>query len=262
MDTKSPVFIVGAGPGDPELLTVKATRLIKEADVVVYDRLVSEEILDLIPKGTTRIFAGKARANHHMPQEEINELLVKLSRGGRRTVRLKGGDPFIFGRGGEEAIHLANNQVPFEIIPGITASTSCTAYAGIPLTHRGLALGVHFVTGHCQGQAEQELELNWQCLADPDTTLVIYMGLVNSRTISSQLIAHGLPANHPAAAIQSGTTPQQKTVVTTLADLPDAIARAELRAPTLLVIGKVVELAEVLDWFRPTDNDSHLEAHG
>ena len=259
VDNPSTVFIVGAGPGDPDLLTVKALRLLQEADVVVYDRLVSSQILDLIPAGTTRIFAGKASRNHHMPQDEINELLLNLALAGRRVVRLKGGDPLVFGRGSEEAVHLAERGVPFEIVPGITASFGCTAYAGIPLTHRELARGVRFVTGHLKDG--RSLDLNWQSLADPETTLVIYMGLTNVEIISRELIAHGLPADTPAAAIEKGTTPEQRTVLTTVGGLPECIEKAQLKSPTLLVIGRVVSLAESLSWRFPTI-DFDMEAHG
>jgi len=259
MDAFSPVYIVGAGPGDPDLLTVKAARLLKETEVVVYDRLVSEEILDLVPSGTTRIFAGKAARDHHMPQDEINELLASLAKSGRTVVRLKGGDPFIFGRGSEEALYLAKNNVPFEIVPGITASAGCGSYAGIPLTHRGMATGVRFVTGHCrQGK---HLDLNWQSLADPDTTLVIYMGLINVSKITDELIKAGLPADTPAGAIERGTTNEQRTILTTLDELPACIEKAELIAPSLLIIGRVVELAEQLSWHIPA-MDCDVEAHG
>jgi len=243
----SPVYLVGAGPGDPDLLTVKARRLIEAVDVVVYDKLVSPAILDLIPAGTTRIFAGKQAKNHYMPQDEINELLVDLAQGGRRVMRLKGGDPFVFGRGGEEALYLAERGVPFEIVPGITSSAGCAAYAGIPLTHRDLAHSVRFVTGHTQGP--DGLDLNWQSLADPETTLVIYMGLSNARQISAKLMEAGLAAETPAAAINQGTRPEQKVVNSTLAALADDIQAHEISGATLLVIGKVAGLAGQLDWF-------------
>ena len=259
MDALSTVYIVGAGPGDPELLTLKAARLLKEAEVVVYDRLVSEEILDLIPSGTTRIFAGKAARDHHMPQREINELLVSMSESGRTAVRLKGGDPFIFGRGSEEALHLSKYNIPFEIVPGITASAGCGSYAGIPLTHRGMATGVRFVTGHCR--EGKHLDLNWQSLADPDTTLVIYMGLINIAMIRDELIKAGLPADTPASAIERGTTSHQRTILTTLDELPACIEKAELQAPSLLIIGRVVELAKELSWHIPA-MDCDVEARG
>lgn len=261
MKTIKPVYIVGAGPGDPDLMTVKAARLIQEAEVVVFDRLISDEIMDLVPPGAMRVYAGKTAHNHHMRQEDINALLVKLAKAGRTVVRLKGGDPFTFARGGEEALHLAANGVPFEIVPGITAATSCTAYAGIPLTHRGKSLGVRFVTGHCQGQTDKELDLNWESLADPDTTLVVYMGLANLDTIRHNLIEAGLPSDTPAAAIQSGTTRNQRMVVTTLADLPERVRNEGFEPPTLMIIGHVAELANELSWFQP-DTPADREAHG
>ena len=239
-----PVYIVGAGPGDPELLTVKAQRILRSADTVVYDRLVSDEILDIIPAGAARIFAGKAARDHHMPQDEINALLVNLAGGGRKVVRLKGGDPFIFGRGSEEAVYLARHGVPFEVVPGITASIGCTAAAGIPLTHRGIARSVRLVTGH--REYGEGLDLDWKCLAAPHTTLVIYMGLSNARRIAGELMAGGLPASTPAAAIHKGTTSDQRTVVTTLVDLADCLEREGFGPPTLMVIGDVVDLAAEL----------------
>jgi uroporphyrin-III C-methyltransferase/precorrin-2 dehydrogenase/sirohydrochlorin ferrochelatase/uroporphyrin-III C-methyltransferase len=182
MQSNTLVYIVGAGPGDPDLLTVKALRLIQQADVVVYDRLISQAILALIPAGSKRIFVGKETGKHHMGQDEINALLVKLAITGRSVVRLKGGDPFIFGRGSEEAMYLANHGVSFEVVPGITSASACTAYAGIPLTHRGVVSGVTFVTGHCR--SDKPLDLNWEKLADPGSTLVIYMGLANLQQIA------------------------------------------------------------------------------
>ncbi|PIW26164.1 MAG: uroporphyrinogen-III C-methyltransferase [Rhodospirillales bacterium CG15_BIG_FIL_POST_REV_8_21_14_020_66_15] len=250
----TPIAIVGAGPGDPDLLTVKGLRRIMGADVVVYDKLVSDAILDLIPAGASRIFAGKQARNHHMPQEDINELLVRLARSGRRVVRLKGGDPFVFGRGGEEALHLAQANIPFEIVPGITSSAGCAAYAGIPLTHRGLAHSVRFVTGHLA--TEGTLDLDWDGLADPETTLVVYMGLTNLETICRELIGHGLPADTPAAAINQGTRPDQRTVHARLEDLPRAVTGAGLKGATLLVIGRVAGLALELEWFNPGRADS------
>jgi uroporphyrin-III C-methyltransferase len=241
------VFLVGAGPGDADLLTVKALRLIQTAEVVVYDRLVSEEILQLIPVGASRIFVGKKSGQHHMPQSEINELLVKLGQSGRRTVRLKGGDPLVFGRGSEEAQRLDEAGVAFEIIPGISAAIGAGAYAGIPLTHRGLASSVRFVTGHCR--EDQPLELDWRSLSDPDTTLVIYMGLANIDQISAKLIAAGLPSSTPAAAVEQGTTKAQRRHVTTLENLPRDIKVHKFVAPTLLIIGQVVAVAGTMDWF-------------
>lgn len=240
------VFIVGAGPGDPGLLTVKAADCLKKADVVVYDRLVSKEILDLVPDSAQKIFAGKAARDHFMPQDQINQTLVDLAKQNAVVVRLKGGDPFIFGRGSEEALALAENNIKFEIVPGISASGGCGAYAGIPLTHRGLATGVRFVTGHCQDG--KHLDLNWQSMADPNTTLVIYMGLINIEKISHELIKAGLSPSTPAAGIERGTTPQQRTVFSTLENLPTTLSEVHLTAPSLLIIGKVVNLAEDIAW--------------
>ena len=241
------VALVGAGPGDPDLLTVKAARRLAEAEVVVFDRLVSDEILALVPAGTTRIYAGKAMAHHTLVQDEINDLLVSLARAGRRVVRLKGGDPFVFGRGSEEAEHLARHGIPFEVVPGISSASGCATYSGIPLTHRGLAHSVRLLAGHCR--AGQPLDYDWPRLADPDTTLVIYMGLTTLPTFAAELTAAGLPADTPAAAVENGTTPRQRRVVGTLASLPERVAAAQLKAPTLIIIGKVVGLAGALDWF-------------
>ena len=253
-ETVHPVHLVGAGPGDPDLLTLKALRVLQAAEVVVYDKLVSEAILALIPAGATRIFAGKVALNHHMPQAEINALLVSLARSGRRVVRLKGGDPFLFGRGGEEAEALARSGLSFVIVPGVTSASGCTAYAGIPLTHRGLAHGVRFVTGHTQDE-DGGLDLNWASLADPDTTLVVYMGRINVGLIAERLVAHGLAAETPAAAIIDGTRPEQETIVSTLGALPARIEALGRAAPTLLVIGRVVALAETLAWHRPGEQE-------
>lgn len=242
-----PVMLVGAGPGDPDLLTVKAHRLLSEVDVVVYDRLVSKSIMALIPATTERVFAGKRASNHYMPQDDINNTLVDLAKQGKRVMRLKGGDPFVFGRGGEEALHLVRNGVPFEVVPGITSSAGCAAYAGIPLTHRGLSHGVRFVTGHSKG--DDPLELDWRSLADPDTTLVVYMGMANVAEIASKLISHGLKGETPVAVINMGTRPSQKTLITNLSELPACVANASIKGATLFVIGEVVTLAEELAWF-------------
>ncbi|MSP80262.1 MAG: cobyrinate a,c-diamide synthase [Rhodospirillales bacterium] len=240
------VHLVGAGPGDPGLLTVRAKELLGLADIVVYDRLVSPEVLALARPGANRIFAGKAARSHFIEQGEINRLLVRLARGGKRVVRLKGGDPFVFGRGSEEALELARNRIAFEVVPGVSAATGCAARAGIPLTHRGLARAVTFVTGHAQ--EGHEVDLNWKALADAKTTLVIYMGLTNAALISHELIKAGLAPTTPVAAIEKGTTPEQKTVLTTLADLAECVVREQLQPPTLFVVGEVVELAKELNW--------------
>ena len=241
------VALVGAGPGDPELLTVKALRLIQGAEVVVYDRLVSAEIMALVPPTAELIYAGKQSAAHHLPQHEINDLLIGLARSGRHVVRLKGGDPFVFGRGSEEAEALAGAGIPFSVVPGISSASGCATYAGIPLTHRGLAQGVRLVTGHWrEGQA---LDYDWNLLADPDCTLVIYMGLTHLGDIAARLIEAGLPADTPAAAVENGTTPRQRRAIGTLATLPQLVAEAGMKPPTLIILGRVVSLAETLDWY-------------
>lgn len=243
--------LIGAGPGDPGLLTVKALKYIQQADVVLYDRLISDEILELIPAGVSRIMVGKASGHHCVPQNEINQLLVNSAVKGRFIVRLKGGDPFCFGRGSEEALYLRKHGVRFEVVPGITAATGCSAYAGIPLTHRGLSKGVQFVTGHMKNN--EPLQLDWQKLADADTTLVIYMGLSSLQTFSAQLIAHGLSAQMPAAAISNGTTPRQRRVISTLQQIHADVIRANLESPVMVIIGAVVALSEQLDWFEVTN---------
>ena len=254
------VYLVGAGPGDPELLTLKAARVLEQADAVVYDRLVSDAVLDLVPRGAMRVYVGKAMGAHHLGQGEINELLLRLARPGRVVVRLKGGDPFIFGRGSEEASHLARHSVPFVIVPGITAASGCAAAAGIPLTHRGLATGVRFLTGHCcDGRG---LDLDWQGLADLETTLVVYMGLANLPEISARLIAAGLPPAMPAVAIEKGTTADQRVCEATLADLPATVTSAGLAAPVLVIIGRVVEARAWLSQGGASDLDAARVRHG
>jgi uroporphyrin-III C-methyltransferase len=240
------VALVGAGPGDPDLLTVRAARLIGEAEVVVYDNLVGRGVMALVPAGAERIYAGKQRANHSMPQEGINELLVRLAGTGRRVVRLKGGDPLIFGRGGEELLALAAAGIPFEVVPGITAAHGAAAYAGIPLTHREHAQGVVFVTGHLK---DGTCDLDWAGLARPRQTVVVYMGLSGLATIAAQLMAHGLPADWPAAVVSKGTLPEQRVVRATLATVADEAARAHLSSPCLTIVGEVVRLRERLAWF-------------
>ena len=247
------VILVGAGPGDPDLLTVKALRLIQSAEVVVYDRLVSQEIMALISPAAERIYAGKALGHHHLVQDEINALLVELARSGRDVVRLKGGDSFMFGRGSEEALYLARHGIAYAVVPGISAAAGCSSYAGIPLTHRGLATGVQFVPGHLRDG--NRLDLDWDRLADPDTTLVIYMGLQSLPETSTRLIAAGLPADTPAAAIENGTTPRQRRVIGTLSTLVELSRAARLQAPTLIVIGRVVSLAHEREWFAGASQD-------
>jgi len=247
MVTKGLVSLVGSGPGDPDLLTVKALRRLQQADVVVFDRLVSHEILQLIPAGVSQISVGKSPGKHCVPQQRINEILVSLASSGHRVVRLKGGDPYIFGRGGEEALALREHGIPFEVVPGITAAAGCGSYGGIPLTHRGLNHGVRFLAGHLQ--ADEALQVDWHRIADPDCTLVIYMGLGKLQTISRELIGAGLAADTPAAAIHGGTTRRQQKVISTLVDLPAAVDRAGLKSPVTIIVGRVVGLSAALDWF-------------
>lgn len=240
------VFLVGAGPGDPDLLTLRAARLLMQADVVVVDHLVSEGVLGLIGPQAERIYAGKERSNHTLPQRELNALLVTLAREGRQVVRLKGGDPFVFGRGGEELQALAAAGVLFEVVPGITAACGVASYAGIPLTHRDHAQSCLFATGHLK---DGSCDLDWPALARPRQTTVIYMGLAGLAEICSKLVAHGLPAHTPAAVIEQGTTLEQRVVSGTLADLANRVAEAELRSPCLTIVGEVVRLREQLAWF-------------
>jgi uroporphyrin-III C-methyltransferase len=247
MSDESCVYLVGTGPGDPDLLTVRALRLIERADVVVYDRLVAPGVLDLVPPGASRIYVGKATDRHTLPQEEINRLLVSVAARARVVVRLKGGDPFVFGRGGEEAEFLRRHNIRFEVVPGVTAATAVTTYAGIPLTHRGLATGVQIITGH--SRANGPLDHDWARLANPDQTLVIYMGVSNIDEISARLMEAGLPGDTPAAAIQDGATPQQRRLLTTLAHLGRGTREADFRPPVLFVIGRVVSMADTLDWY-------------
>ena len=241
---KSKVYLVGAGPGDPELLTLKALRLLREADVVVYDRLVSPTILELIPSATQRVFVGKESGRHPVPQDEINRLLACLARINRTVVRLKGGDPTIFGRGCEEGAHLVSQGIGFEIVPGITAASGCAAVAGIPLTHREAATSVRFVTGH--RLEDRPLDLNWKSLADPDTTLVVYMGLSQLPEIARRLIESGLPDSTPAMAISNGTTDAQELCRATLGELPRRVVAEGLSSPTLIIIGRVIAVSDNL----------------
>jgi uroporphyrin-III C-methyltransferase/precorrin-2 dehydrogenase/sirohydrochlorin ferrochelatase len=245
---KGEVFLIGGGPGDPDLLTFRALRLMQQADVVVYDRLVSKEVLDLVRRDADRIYAGKERDNHAIPQEDINHLLVRLAREGKRVLRLKGGDPFIFGRGGEEIETLMSEGISFQVVPGVTAAAGCAAYAGIPLTHRDYAQAVMFVTGHLQ---DGTVNLNWKALAQPRQTVVFYMGLHGVDIICRELVNHGLAATTPAALVQQGTTRYQRVLTGTLETLPAIVKEAHVKAPTLIIVGDVVQLHEKLSWFHP-----------
>ena len=240
------VYLVGAGPGDPELLTFKALRLMQQADVVFYDRLVSKEVLALVRKEAEHVYVGKQRDWHAVRQEEINQLLLKQAQQGKRVLRLKGGDPFIFGRGGEEIETLAAENIPFQVVPGITAASGCASYAGIPLTHRDYSQSCTFVTGQLK---EGELDLNWQALVQPRQTVVVYMGLAGLAVLSQKLQQHGLASDTPAALVQQGTTEHQKVWVSTISELPELAEREKPAAPTLVIIGDVVKLQKTLSWF-------------
>ncbi|WP_028081352.1 siroheme synthase CysG [Solimonas soli] len=242
------VYLVGAGPGDPDLLTFRALRLMQQCDVVLYDRLVSPGVMELVRRDAERIFVGKARNQHTVPQEEINAELVRQAQRGRRVLRLKGGDPFIFGRGGEEIETLMTHGVAFQVVPGVTAAAGCAAYAGIPLTHRDYAQACIFVTGHAR--KDGKLELHWDQLARRGQTVVFYMGLQTLPQICAALIEHGLPRDWPAAIVVDGTAPTQQVFTGTLDDLPARIAGADIRRPSLLMVGEVVKLRDKLDWFR------------
>lgn len=236
-----PVRLVGAGPGDPDLMTVRARRLVETAEAVVFDRLVSREILALVPDAALRLDVGKAPGWHRMSQAEINALLVDLARSGLAVVRLKGGDPFTFGRGGEEAAHLRRHGIAVEVVPGVTSASGCAAALGLPLTQRGLAQGLRYVTGHAQDGTS--LDLDWAGLADPETTLVVYMGLGQIGRIAERLVAAGLPASTPVAAVQSGTTPRQRHRIATLGTIAEAASDLGDGGPVLFIIGRVVALA-------------------
>jgi uroporphyrin-III C-methyltransferase/precorrin-2 dehydrogenase/sirohydrochlorin ferrochelatase len=240
------VFLVGAGPGDPELLTLKAVRLIQQADIVFYDRLVSDAILEYCNSKAEMFYVGKAMSDHAVPQSDINQLLADHAKLGKTVLRLKGGDPFIFGRGGEEIELLADQKVPFQVVPGITAASGCSSYAGIPLTHRDYAQSVRFVTGHLK---DGTANLPWKELIHPQQTLVIYMGLSGISHISEELIAHGMSSDTPIALIEKGTRPEQKVYTSTLAEIADVITNNSISAPTLTIIGDVVKLHKKLDWF-------------
>ena len=252
---KGEVFLVGGGPGDPDLLTFRALRLMQQCDVCVYDKLVSPEVMELVRRDAELIYVGKSRDQHTMPQEEINELLARLALAGKRVLRLKGGDPFIFGRGGEEIETLMEHGVPFQVVPGITAANGVSSYAGIPLTHRDYAQACLFITGHLKANANKELilDLDWVAMSRPRQTVVIYMGLVGLKEICEKLIEHGVASTMNAAVIQQGTTQRQKVVTATLADLAEKVELAAMKPPCLTIIGEVVQLREKLNWFNIND---------
>lgn len=240
------VYLVGAGPGDPDLLTFKALRLMQQADVVLYDRLVAPEIVDMCRRDADRIYVGKAASNHSLPQEKINQKLVSLAREGKRVLRLKGGDPFIFGRGGEEIQELAQNGIPFQVVPGITSASGCSSYAGIPLTHRDYAQSVRFVTGHPK---DGNLDLPWAELVSNTQTVVFYMGLGTLPDIAKQLVHNGRAAETPVAVIERGTTAQQRVVLGNLENIAARVQEQKVESPSLIIVGEVVALKERLEWF-------------
>jgi uroporphyrin-III C-methyltransferase / precorrin-2 dehydrogenase / sirohydrochlorin ferrochelatase len=256
IDARGEVYLVGGGPGDPDLLTFRALRLMQQADVIVHDRLISAEVLALCRRDAERIYVGKERDNHTVPQEEINQLLVDLARQGRRVCRLKGGDPFIFGRGGEEIETLTENGITFQVVPGITAALGSSAYAGIPLTHRDYSQAVTFVTGHLK---DGTTNLNWHALAQPNQTVVFYMGLKGLPEITRQLMAHGMVATMPVALVQQATTPRQRVFTATLATINEILAHETIKPPTLIIVGEVVKLHERLRWFRSPAMITHGE---
>ena len=248
------VVLVGAGPGDPGLLTLRALRALQNADIVLYDRLVSADVLDLARRDAERIYVGKAAGSAHVSQDDINALLVKLALEGRRVCRLKGGDPFIFGRGGEELEALAAAGVRFEVVPGVTAAAGCAAYAGIPLTHRDHAQSLTFVTGHCKGETDK---IDWEMLARPAQTTVFYMGLAHLDDIIGKLREFGAPADRAAAVIEEGTRATQRVVTGELGDLSSKVSEAAIQSPALLIVGEVTRLHETLRWFNSTRPDAN-----
>lgn len=246
-DNGGEVYLVGAGPGDPDLLTFKALRLMQRAEVVLYDRLVSAPILDMVRRDADRVYVGKQKAEHAVPQQEINQMLLRFAQQGKRVLRLKGGDPFIFGRGGEEIDLLAQHNIPFQVVPGITAASGCSSYAGIPLTHRDYSQSVRFITGHLK---DGVLDFRWKEFVESQQTLVFYMGLTGLEHICARLIEHGKSATTPAALIEKGTLPDQRVHVGDLSNLPALVKANNVHAPTLLIIGEVVVLNKTLHWYK------------
>lgn len=245
---KGRVYLVGAGPGDPGLITVKGAECLKRADVVIYDRLINEQLLDYMPETAEKIYAGKGRSGHTLTQNEINDLLVQEAKDGKTVVRLKGGDPFVLGRGGEEALALVEHGIPFEVVPGITSAIGGPAYAGIPVTHRGLASSFSVITGH-EDPTKESSSINWEHLSGGADTLVFLMGVQNLPEIVARLVQHGRPAETPAAVIENGTWPGQRTVTGTLADIVTLAEKERIKAPALVVVGEVVKLREKIAWF-------------
>ena len=247
---KGEVYLVGGGPGDPDLLTFRALRLMQQADVVLYDRLVAADIVDLVRKDAERIYVGKQSDQHALAQDEINSLLVKLAREGKRVLRLKGGDPFIFGRGGEEIESLAGEGISFQVVPGITAASGCATYAGIPLTHRDYAQSCIFITGHLK---DGKLDMNWDSLVLPDQTIAVYMGVGAVKVLCEELVSHGMETDIPAAVIQQGTTSNQRTYTGTLKSLPEIVESKDIKPPSMMIIGNVVKLRDKFAWYENSD---------
>lgn len=245
------VYLIGSGPGALDLLTLRAARLISEADAIVYDHLIADGVLDLVRTDAQKIYVGKESSNHTVPQEELNLLLVRLAHEGKKVVRLKGGDPFIFGRGGEEIETLFEFGIPFEVVPGVTAAAGCAAYSGIPLTHRDHAQTVTFATGHLK---DGTINLDWPALARPKQTVVFYMGVGGIDEICRQMIANGLPGSHPAAVVQNGTTVRQRVLTADLATLPGKVKASGITSPALIIVGTVVSLQQKLKWFEAETN--------
>ena len=236
------VYLVGVGPGDPELLTRKAERILKSVDVVVYDRLGGEAVLELVPQGTARIYVGKTSGRHTMPQEEISHLLVQVARSGRSVARLKGGDPVVFGRGGEEALALAHAAIPFEVVPGVTAALACAASTQLPVTHRGTSQILHFVTGH--GEADGDPPINWRALVESGGTIAIYMGVGRIGLLQQHLLEAGMPCTAPVRIVANGTMPGERVVRSQLADLEQDVDRHAIVAPAILYVGEVVTIGD------------------